>query len=108
MQKQVGGLMALTIVALAAPGAVRAGPASPQPARIEARLVTATAKPRTLIVDGRIWRCEADLCTSGGGGRSQPIARECKRAARQLGPVAFYRNGAVSLDAAALAACNGG
>lgn len=74
----------------------------------EAKLAAPLAAPVRVIVDGRLWSCEGDVCKGSGQGASQPLRRECARVAKVVGPVAAYRNGERSLDAAGLAACNAG
>ena len=74
--------------------------------RAEATLAAPVSESRKVIIDGRLWSCEGDKCTAGSQGRDQPIRRECARAAKVLGPIVAYRQGARSLDAAGLAACN--
>lgn len=74
--------------------------------RAQATLSSPIANSRKAIIDGRLWTCEAEKCTSGSQGKNQPIARECVRTAKVLGPIVSYRRGERSLDAAELAACN--
>ena len=74
--------------------------------RAQARLAAQVAQERQVIVDGRLWSCEGDKCTAGSQGRSQPIGRECARAAKVLGPIIEYRQGARVLDASGITACN--
>lgn len=62
----------------------------------EARVVLAepTAQQRTLIVDGRTWRCEGAVCTGRASAAplSQPVTHECQRVEKVLGPVVGYRS----------------
>jgi hypothetical protein len=74
--------------------------------RAEATLASPLAKSRKAIIDGRAWTCQEEKCTSGSQGKNQPIARECVRTAKVLGPIVSYRRGQRSLDAAEIAACN--
>ena len=76
--------------------------------KAEARLAAAVSEPLKVIIDGRLWSCEGEKCTSGSQGKNQPITRECARAAKVLGPVVSYRQGERRLDDAGIAACNGG
>lgn len=76
-----------------------AGPALAQEPPLgvnEARAVLAepTAQPRTLIVDGRTWRCEGAVCTGRASAAplSQPVTHECQRVEKALGPVVGYRS----------------
>lgn len=105
MQKLVMGLMAASILALAAPAVVQAQGKAP---KIEAKLAAPVAEPRKVIIDGQIWRCNADVCTSAGGGQDQSVKRECTRAVKVLGQVVAYRRGATELAQEEIAACNAG
>ncbi len=60
------------------------------------------------MIDGRSWTCGADGCRAGASATadSQPVLRECQRAAAQLGPFTRYETGAKVLAADDLAACN--
>ncbi len=84
-------LMAMTVLA--------AGPAFAQEAPLgvhEARAVLATPSPqaKTLIVDGRTWRCEGAVCTgrAAAAPMSQPVTHECQRVQKALGPLLGYRS----------------
>lgn len=101
MRKVLFGLVALSLMGGTASWAAQAKTA-------EARLVAPLAAPVRVIVDGRLWTCEADVCKGSGQGASQPLRRECARVAKAVGPIAAYRNGERSLDAAGVAACNAG
>ncbi|MGZ8408168.1 MAG: CC_3452 family protein, partial [Caulobacteraceae bacterium] len=72
------------------------GSASAQPGApaAEARLKVAVSAPVEKIFDGRIWRCENDVCLGTKTTRSQPPVRECARAARELGAFTSFRSGA--------------
>lgn len=72
----------------------------------EATLATPVSAHREVIVDGKLWICETNKCTSGNKGISQPLARECARAARVLGPIVAYRRGDQTLTDAQIAVCN--
>lgn len=80
--------------------------AAPQPPAAEARLKAAVSAPMEKIFDGRVWRCENDVCLGSRSTKSQPPVRECQRAARELGAFASYRSGSTYLSDAQLAACN--
>lgn len=76
--------------------------------RAEARLAQPVATPIEKIVDGRIWRCEGSLCVGATSlSASQPLKRECKRAARELGALVAYRSGGRELDPETVKSCNG-
>lgn len=100
MQKLLLRTVVASVLALSATQAFAA-------AKIEAKLAAPVEKPRQVIVDGQIWRCTGDVCTSPGGGQSQSVKRECARAAKVLGEVVAYRNGKTELAEADIAACNG-
>ena len=102
MQKIISGLWALSMLGAAiAPAAAFAANG------VEARLAAPVSKPREVIIDGRIWSCEGDVCRGGSRGANQSLKRECLRAAKVLGPVVGYRNGDKTLSAEEVAACNG-
>ena len=62
------------------------------------------------VIDGRAWDCRDQACiaTAASGAESQPVPRECNRAARELGPFAAYQTGSRTLTEAELAKCNSG
>jgi hypothetical protein len=63
-------------------------------------------RARMVVLDGRVWRCDAAVCRANGQGRSQGLARECARVARKLGPLAAYSRDGVVLQGADLDRCN--
>ncbi len=76
-----------------------AGPALAQEAPLgvhEARAVLAAPPPleRTIIVDGRTWRCDGPVCTGRAAATplSQPVTHECQRVEKALGPLLGYRS----------------
>lgn len=76
-----------------------AGPALAQEAPLsvnEARAVLAApaAQERTVIVDGRTWRCAGAVCVGRAGAAplSQPVTHECQRVEKALGPLLGYRS----------------
>ena len=78
---------------------IAAGPALAQETPLgvnEARAVLAEpmAQQRTLIVDGRTWRCEGAVCTGRASAAplSQPVTHECQRVEKALGPLVGYRS----------------
>jgi hypothetical protein len=62
------------------------------------------------IIDGRAWDCVDMSCTAraAADAESQPVPRECNRAARELGAFAAYETGSRTLTAPELAKCNAG
>ena len=100
--KRLGfGILAIAAVA----GACVAGTAIAAE-RTEAILAAPVSEPRQVIVDGKLWSCEGNKCTSGNQGKSQPIGRECARAAKTLGPIVAYTRGERALNADEIKACN--
>lgn len=75
-------------------------------AAAEAVLKAPVAKPITTAIDGRVWSCEGDKCTASGAGDSQPLKRECRRVAAELGALKTYKSETGSLDEAGTAVCN--
>jgi hypothetical protein len=101
MQKLVMGLMAASIVAVAAPTIVRA--ATP---KAEARLATPVSEPRKVVVDGRAWMCAAETCTTIVEDSGQTLRRECTHLVKAVGPLLAYRSSGRQMTEADLAACN--
>jgi hypothetical protein len=75
-----------------------------------ATLQAAPPAPIHRIIDGRAWDCADMSCTASAASdaQSQPVPRECNRAARELGPFAAYQTGGRTLTAPELAKCNAG
>ena len=71
-----------------------------------ATLAAPSHKPRLIVLDGRVWRCDGAACQAGGRGRSQALIRECARVARKFGPLAAYSRDGVAASGADLARCN--
>lgn len=68
-------------------------------------LATPLAAARREIIDGAVWRCEADRCSApADGGRAQSI---CGKVARKFGPVARFASPQGELSAEQLTRCNG-
>ncbi len=91
--------------------ACQAAPAfAAEPGVTEATLSIAPPIPVHRVIDGRAWDCKDAACTASAASdaESQPIARECNRAARELGAFAAYQTGRRALTAAELAKCNSG
>lgn len=93
--------VALSVAVLGA-GGVPAMAADPA----QARLAAPVSEAREVIVDGRLWKCRGQKCTAGSQGKNQPIARECARVARVIGPVTEYRQGTRILNEKGVAQCN--
>ena len=71
-------------------------------------LATPLTRPSDPVIDGRIWHCEATVCLAApqSSARSQPLNRECERAAKVIGAFASYQTGPEMLDGEKLATCN--
>ena len=101
-------LPAASLTAFALAGSLAFAPAAFAAERAEATLATPVPAPVEKIVDGRIWRCEGSTCVGGSGfARSQPIARECARAAKVLGAFTSFKRGGRELSAEQVQACAG-
>ena len=102
----IPGRVFLPAAALAATLAI--GSAASAGSRAEARLAQPVAAPIEKIVDGRIWKCDGLLCVGATSlSSSQPLKRECQRAARELGAFVAYKSGGRELDPQAVKACDG-
>jgi hypothetical protein len=98
----------IALPALALAGGLALAPTAFAAERAEATLAQPVSAPVEKIVDGRIWRCEGSTCIGGSGfAKSQPITRECSRAAKQLGQFTAFRRGERALDAEQMKACGG-
>jgi hypothetical protein len=102
MQKLLFALTAAGLMAAAVPQVAWADLVLPA----QAKLAAPVAEARKVIVDGRIWRCEADLCKAGEQGTDQPAQRECGKLAKSVGTIVAYTSGTRELPEASLAACN--
>jgi hypothetical protein len=102
MMRVVLGLVAAGMLAAALPQLAFADQVPPA----EAKLATPAAEPRKVTIDGRIWRCEGDLCKGAEQGNTQPAKRECAKVAKVLGPIVAYKDGKKDLAEADVAACN--
>ena len=97
--RRLSCLAAFALVAATAAGT----PAAAQAPSMRAELATAQEGEREVIVDGRVWNCSGNACTTRGEDARPAIA--CRKLARKVGPVArFTAEG--ELDAAGLATCN--
>ena len=99
MKRYVFVALAVAVLGAAGVPAVAADPA-------QARLSAPVSEAREVIVDGRLWKCRGEKCTTGSQGKNQPMLRECIRAAKVLGPIMEYRQGTRMLNAKGLAQCN--
>lgn len=98
---------ALTLfLACASQGAAIAAPAGVTVATLQ----VAPPIPVHRVIDGRAWDCADANCTAraAADAESQPVPRECNRAARELGAFASYQTGPRALTAPELAKCNSG
>lgn len=75
-----------------------------------ATLAIAPPVPVHRVIDGRAWDCASMACTAraAADAQSQPLPRECNRAARELGAFAAYQTGSRALTETELAKCNAG
>lgn len=72
----------------------------------QATLAAPVSEPKTVIIDGKVWKCTGADCAASAAGSSQPLTRECVRAVKILGKVTAFSRDGKSLDATQLAACN--
>ena len=94
-------ILAASLVALMAASApAAAGPA----AVLHAELAAPLERPAEVIVDGRMWSCSGNACTSRGADPRPAVA--CRKLARKVGAVSRFASPQAELDAAALATCN--
>ncbi len=69
-----------------------------------AALAKPLAAPKSVVLDGVVWRCAADRCTaSGSGGRS---AVACERVVKKFGAVSEFTAPEGVLPSKDLARCN--
>jgi hypothetical protein len=81
-----------------------ATPALAQAPTMRAELAAAQDGAAEVIVDGRLWTCSGNACTSRGEDARPAIA--CRKLARKLGVVTRFATSQAELDAAGLATCN--
>jgi hypothetical protein len=74
----------------------------------QATLVQAVAKPKTVIIDGRFWKCVDKTCTANPSEQysQQAYGRECARVAAKFGAFESYASGDKTFTAEELTACN--
>ena len=71
----------------------------------EVQLAAPVASARTTVVSDVAWKCDGATCRGGEGSSRAEVV--CARVARKLGEVASFTANGASLDADALAKCNG-
>ena len=98
-----GAIAALAVVAAGSawaetPGAFRAG----------AKLASPVPASTVAVVEGVVWRCQADACLGLADRYNtlDSVQRECRRVAAVVGPVTAYASRGQRLGRANLAACN--
>ncbi len=79
-------------------------PAAAQGASLRAEFATPFERVTEVIVDGRIWSCSGNACTSSKADPRPAVA--CRKLARKVGAVTRFASSQAELVAAALAACN--
>lgn len=89
----------LSLLALAV-----ATPVLAQAPSMRAELATAQSGASEVIIDGRLWTCSGNACTTRGEDARPAIA--CRKLARKLGPITRFATSQSELDAAGLATCN--
>ena len=89
----------LAVAALAA-----SVPAAAQPTALRAEFATPFAAHTEIIIDGRMWSCIGNACSSPSNDPRPVVV--CRKLARKLGPVTRFTTPQGELDAAGLASCN--
>jgi hypothetical protein len=102
MKRVVFALTAACLMAGAAPQLAWADLILPA----QAKLAAPVTEARKVVIDGRIWRCEADTCKAGEQGTDQPAQRECGKLAKSVGQIVSYTSGTRTIPEDQLAACN--
>ena len=90
-------ILAFALVATGAPGLA-------QSPAMRAELATAQDGSREVVVDGRLWSCTGNACTTPGNDARPAVA--CRKLARKVGPVTRFATSQSELNAAGLATCN--
>ena len=78
--------------------------AQAQSAGLRAEFAAPFERSTEVVLDGRIWSCSGNACTSRTSDARPAIA--CRKLARKLGPVTRFAAPQSELDAAGLATCN--
>lgn len=84
--------------------ATSAAPAFGQSATMRAEFAAAFERDTEVIVDGKLWQCRGNACTTRGDDPRPTVA--CRRLSRKVGPVARFTTPRAELDANDLATCN--
>lgn len=79
-------------------------PAQAQAAIMRAEFAAPFESASEVAVDGRLWSCSGNACTSRGDDPRPAVA--CRKLARKLGPVSRFVTSQSELNASGLAACN--
>lgn len=86
---------------------VSAAPASAQPYRAEAKLVTPTASSTTASIGDATWRCDGDTCVGLANRRGlDSLMKECRKVAAVVGPVSAYSSRGRVMTPGNVAVCN--
>ena len=79
-------------------------PAFSQTQTMRAELTTPQDGNKEVVIDGRLWTCSGNACTSQGEDARPAIA--CRKLARKVGVVTRFATSQVELNDAGLATCN--
>lgn len=79
-------------------------PAMAQATALRAEFAAPFERASEVVVDGRMWSCTGNACTSRGDDPRPAVA--CRKLARKLGAVTRFATAQAELDTAGLAACN--
>ena len=90
-------------LALCATFATFTAPALAQSGSMRAEFGNAQTEAE-VIIDGRLWTCSGNACTSRGEDARPAIA--CRKLARKVGVVTRFATSQAELNAAGLATCN--
>jgi hypothetical protein len=94
---RVAPLLAAVVLAALAPAAAQAAP-------LRAEFAAPFERATEVIVDGRMWSCAGNACTSQRDDPRPAVA--CRKLARKVGPVTRFGTADAALDEAGLASCN--
>ena len=78
--------------------------AQAQPTALRAEFAAPFSSHTEIIIDGRMWSCIGNACTSPSNDPRPAVA--CRKLSRKLGPVTRFTTPQGDLDAAGLATCN--
>ena len=79
-------------------------PAQAQATSLRAEFATPFERATEVIVDGRMWSCAGNACTSRSDDPRPAVA--CRKLARKVGPVTRFATPQTELNEAGLATCN--